>query len=143
MATLTASQAQSGAQAIAHNGPNRVAGQYTANGSLSASGSAGLLLCKLPPNAEDVRILWNAVHTGATGAKLQFGIKSDDSVSASALQALHDIGVTTTVGPVMGNVYSPTWDDSAGERFKYVQCSVGSGTCSAGFVLTWEVVYNV
>ena len=111
--------------------------------SLSASASAVLLLAKIPPQAKDVQILWQADPTGATGAKLQFGIKSGDSVTASALVALTDIAVTNTVGPILSARYTPTWDDSAGETVKYVQCSVGSGTVSAGFVLRYQVTYNM
>ena len=109
--------------------------------SLSASASAVLLLAKIPSGCSRVQILWNALHTGATGAKLQFGIKSGDSVSASALMALTDIAVTNLAGPFLSKAYDPTWDDSAGETVKYVQCSVGSGTVSAGFVLDYQISY--
>lgn len=111
--------------------------------SLSASASAVLLLAKIPPGAKDVQIIWNALHTGATGAKLQFGIKSGDSVTASALMSLTDIAVTNLAGPFVSKRYTPGWDDSAGETVKYVQCSVGSGTVSAGFVLDYQITFNM
>lgn len=128
----------------------QVGGSHTIIGStsgvasaLSASGSAVLLLAKIPPRAKTVQLTWQALHTGATGAKLQFGIKSADSVSASALMTLTDIAVTALAGPFVGGVYKPTWDDSAGETVKYVQCSVGSGTVTAGFVLDYHITYTM
>jgi len=111
--------------------------------SLSASASAVLLLAKIPPNCKNIQMTWQAIHTGATGAKLQFGIKSGDSVSASALMTLTDIAVTDLAGPFMSKTYTPTWDDSAGETVKYVQCSVGSGTASAAFVVDYSITFNM
>jgi hypothetical protein len=142
--TKTTTYAQAGYQAMANAFGNMINGTVSggAYASLSPSASAVLLLAKIPPQAKHLRIQWNAVHTDSTGAKLQFGVKSADSVTASALVALTDIAVTTTTAWAVSAVYDPTWDDSAGEQVKYVQCSLGSGTISAGFVLNYVITYD-
>lgn len=142
--TKTVTIAQSSAPTVAHLGVNVIAGSNAGlSASLSASASAVLLCAKIPVNAKNVQVIWQAIHTGATGAKLQWGIKSGDSVTASALMALTDIAVTNLSGPHMGPVYQPTWDDSAGDSVKYVQCSVGSGTVAAAFVVDYQITFTV
>jgi hypothetical protein len=141
MATKTATAAQAGANAQNNTYGNRVVGDWAATG-LSATGSAVGLLCKLPHGAKHIRIGWSAVHTGATGAKLQFGIVRNASVTASALVALTDIAVTARTSWAYSPIsYSPDWDNYTGGP-SFVQVSVGSGTVTAGFVLNYEVTYD-
>lgn len=139
--TLTTTAAQPNFPIQANTFGNRVCGTFSGT-ALSASACAVLLVCKIPPTARNVQVTWAAIHTGATGAKLQFGIKSQDSVTASALQGNLDIAVTNKTSAQITAAYTPTWDDSAGETVKYVQCSVASGTVTAGFVLDYEVKYD-
>ena len=71
------------------------------------------------------------------------GLSASLSASASAVLLCAKIPVTNLSGPHMGPVYQPTWDDSAGDSVKYVQCSVGSGTVAAAFVVDYQITFTV
>lgn len=141
MATRTATAAQTGGGIKTHSG-TFFHGKVSP-GCLSPSASAVLLVAEIPNGARNIRFAWSAIHTGATGAKLQAGIVRNGSVTASALYSLTDIAVTSRTAwqDSMTTPYDPNWDDYTGGP-AYIQVSNGSGTISAGFVLDYRVEYD-
>jgi hypothetical protein len=146
--TKTSTYAQAGFQPIVNHMGVLLTGSWNLV-SLSASASAVGLIAKLPYGATKVHFAYSAIHTASTGAKLQFGYRTQGdspSVTCSAIRALTDIAVTTATAYALKKaVTQPNWDnavDGALNQFKYVQVSVGSGTASAGFVLDWQLSYR-
>ena len=142
--TATASLAQTGVQPNGNHTGVTLSGTSTgASGGLSASASAVLLMAKLPYGCKNVMLGFSAIHTGATGAKLQFGVVDrGGSVTASAISTQVDLAVTTRTAWQVFTPYNPDWADADSHQWKYLQCSTSSGTITAGFVIDYQVSYD-
>lgn len=135
MATVTASAAQSTVNVKGNHVNNIIAGNYA--GAVSLSGSANLWLAKVPPNAKQVQLIVRHVSGASTGVA-NYGIRNGAGSSAtySALGSSISSGTTHISPPV-----NLTWDDTNGERAKYVVASMVSGTVTASLSFSYQVTY--
>jgi hypothetical protein len=137
--TQTCSLAQPAAVPLANHTMNILSGSYS--GAISTSGSARILMAKIPATATRVQLTTR--HTsGATSQVLNFGLKSGtagsytDSVSVFGQVA---DGVTF-LSPAVDA--STRWNADTGETFKYVIASLQSGSVTASFCLNYQITYT-
>ena len=135
MATVTASLAASGVVPKANHYTNILAGEKT--GALSLSGSALMLLAKIPPNCKSVQLI--AKHTsGAATGVVNYGTRAGDgSLAASVLGSALASGTIHISTPI-----DVTWDEAGGERLKYVTMSLVSGTVTTSLIVSYQITYG-
>lgn len=130
MATITCSLAQAAAPTVNVHTGSVLHG--TVSGDSSLSGSQRILLCKIPPNSEVTIIEYHS--SGETTQTLNFGFRQGNSTSAS-ISAMGS-GVLNQTNVLTGTT---TWDQTAGETFKYVVADLEAGTASASIEVRFTV----
>ncbi len=139
MATATLSAAAAKFIPPVNIGLNRIP-IYRA-GTLSDSGSGYILAAKVPVSARNLR--WEGMqNAGAATQVINVGLRHghDASTSFSALGAMGTQNVPVWTDPI--DVKGTFWDDTGGERWKYVIFSKESGTASASLVIQGNITYD-
>ena len=143
--TQTCSLAQPGVIPLGNHGINVLVGGYA--GALSTSGSARLLMARIPATATRVQVTAHIAAGGAATQVLNFGLIPElagtNTISASVFGT---VNCTACAGMVM--FMSPSvdvstrWNDAVGEKYKTVFASLQSGTVTASFCLNYQITYS-
>lgn len=137
--TRTASLATSNAPVPGVHTGGVIQGKYEGAG-LSASGSALLFLCKIPASC-NVSIVETHVSGSATQV-LNVGVRGGNSTSVSVSALMGAAAASAADNANFGGPYTTTWDQTAGETFKYVVASLQSGTVTASMNVYFSVFYQ-